>query len=509
MAKRRALPPPDAPHPFVFFDKLRWINGRPLMETLEPYRRQILQDVLFTFGPDGRLKFNMALCGRGKKNWKTSDLILAVFYRFFVWQSEAGNDAFILANDEGQANDDLVLAKKLIAANPILAAEVTINAKAIVRKDGKGTCQILPARDSTGAHGKTYTICAYDEIHGYRSHDLFEALAPDPTRPDALVWITSYAGIRHAPGIPLFDFLNAGKAGEDPRMYFSWYAGDFTTDPKLADATPEERANPSMPSWGNDGYLAQQKRRLPTHKYRRLHLNLPGAPDGAAFSADHVIAAIVTGRKRLPPESGQAYYGFVDMSGGSSDDATLGISYFDKETKRAVLASLMSQTGRPPFNPRDAIKKFAAELKEYGLKRVIGDAYAGETFRRDFEDLGITYVVSSLNKSDIYDEFEPKLNAGEIELLDVPKLQEQLLTLVVRGSKIDHQPGDHDDWSNACAGAIWLASSRKRPMIISKEALERSMVPTKFGSGNRYGSGSHYGSNRGMMRSEFDPKRYF
>jgi hypothetical protein len=43
----------------------------------------------------------------------------------------------------------------------------------------------------------------------------------------------------------------------------------------------------------------------------------------------------------------------------------------------------------------------------------------------------------------------PPLNAGEIELLDVPKLQEQLLTLVVRGSRIDHQPGDHDDYSNS------------------------------------------------------------
>jgi hypothetical protein len=39
----------------------------------------------------------------------------------------------------------------------------------------------------------------------------------------------------------------------------------------------------------------------------------------------------------------------------------------------------------------------------------------------------------------------------------VPKLHEQLLTLVLRGSKIDHQAGDHDDWANAAAGAVEAA----------------------------------------------------
>ena len=167
------------------------------------------------------------------------------------------------------------LIKKLIAANPILAREVTVNAKAIERNDGKGILKVLPARDIAGAHGKTYLFAGFDEIHGYRSHDLFEALAPDPTRHDALIWITSYAGIRHAPGIPLYDFMQAGKRGDDRRMFFSWYGGDFTTDQDLADAEPEARANPSIAMFGPD-YLEQQRKRLPTHKFRRLHLNLPG-----------------------------------------------------------------------------------------------------------------------------------------------------------------------------------------------------------------------------------------
>ena len=449
-----------APHPLDFFGMLQWLDGRPLLDTIEEYRRTIFTRALFTFDGAGNPAFNFVLAGRGKKNWKTADLILAALYRFLAWPSAQGNDAFILANDEGQAADDLSLAKKLVAANAVLEREVTVNAKCITRRDGKGVLQILPARDVSGSHGKTYGFIGFDEIHAYRSHDLFEALAPDPTRLDALTWITSYAGIRHAPGIPLYDFLLAGKRGDDQRMLFSWYAGDFTTDPAFIEkGTPEERANPSMSSWGNPGYLAQQKKRLPTHKYRRLHLNLPGAPDGAAFDADAVMAAIVTGRRRLRYKGGTAYHGFVDMSGGSSDDAVLGISHYDAASKCSVLDLLERQTGKPPFSPREAVKKFAGLLADYRLKRVTGDAYAGLTFRDDFREHGVDYDVSKQSKSDLYAAFEPRLNAGEVELLDVGALQEQLLTLVHRGPRIDHQAGDHDDWANAACGALVLASA--------------------------------------------------
>jgi hypothetical protein len=457
----------DVPHPLDFFAKLRWLDGRPLLDTIEPYRRAIFETVLYTF--DGsRPRYNLAICGRAKKNWKTSDLILAALYRLLVWPSPQGNDCFVLANDEGQAADDLDLAKKLVTANPIIAREVEPRAKEIIRRDGRGRMQILPARDIAGAHGKTYLFIGFDEIHAYRSHDLFEALAPDPTRRDALTWITSYAGIRHAPGIPLYDLLQAGRRGDDPRMFFSWYGADFTTDPDFAESTPEQRANPSMASWGNDGYLEHQRRRLPTHKFRRLHLNLPGAPDGAAFSADAVMSAIVSGRKRLDYTPGIGYVGFVDMSGGSSDDAVLAIAHYDVAIKRSVLDLLVAQTGKPPFNPRTAVRKFAALLKAYGLSRVHGDGYAGQTFRADFGEHGIAYEVAMLPKTGIYDALEPKLNAGEVELLDITELQEQLLTLVIRNGRIDHQPGDHDDYANAAAGALWMVAPEADGAVIAE-----------------------------------------
>jgi hypothetical protein len=447
--------------PLDFFSHLVWLDGRPLLDTIEPYRRRMFTEALYTFDPDGRPRYNRVLNGRGKKNWKSADLLLAGLYRLLVWTSPQGNDCAIIANDEDQAGDDLALLKKIIAANPLLAREVTVKQKEIERNDARGAFVILPARDVVGLHGKTFLFIGYDEIHGHRNYDVLEALAPDPTRLDVLEWITSYASIYNTPGAPLFDLVQAGKRGDDPRLYFSWYAADYTTDPELQGegVTSEQRANPSMANWNNPGYLAQQRRRLPTHKYRRLHLNLPGMPDGTFYDAERVLACVAEGRRQLKPQPDTLYHAFVDMSGGSSDDATFAIAHFDLVTGHYVLDLVAGQTGQPPFNPREAVRKFVMFLKEYGVFSVTGDRYAGQTFRADFQEHGIGYAVSELTKHQLYEALEPRINAGEVELLDIPKLQEQLLGLVARGSKIDHLPGEHDDWINAAAGALSMPAT--------------------------------------------------
>jgi hypothetical protein len=70
------------------------------------------------------------------------------------------------------------------------------------------------------------------------------------------------------------------------------------------------------------------------------------------------------------------------MSGGSNDDATLGIAHRDKDGC-LFLDRIVDQGQRPPFDPRKAVERFANVLKEYGLRSVVGDQYAGETFRAD------------------------------------------------------------------------------------------------------------------------------
>jgi len=444
--------------PVQFFSALKWIDKRPLLDVIEGYRRRIFTEALYKFDGDGRPKHNLVLTGRAKKNWKSADLILAGLYRLMAWRTHGGNTCLVVATDEGQAADDLDLAKKLIKVNPVLRDALRVKTKEIERRDDEGFLQILPGQDTAGAHGKSFLFLGIDEIHTQRDWDLLEALQLDPTRPDAMQWITSYASIYHKPGVPLFDLCAAGWRGDDARMLFSWYAADRTTDAALGNAAPEDRANPSRGSWQDARYLEQQQRRLPAHKYRRLHLNLPGLPEGSAFTAEKVMESIERGVKVRLPVEGVEYAAFVDMSGGSNDDATLSIAHKDGEG-RAILDVVMDQGQRPPFDPRKAVERFAAVLKEYRCFSVVGDKYAGETFIKDFETHGIGYQVSELTKSQLYEAMEPPLNAGQIVFLDEPTMESQFLGLMWRGGKIDHPGEEHDDFANSAAGAIHAAAA--------------------------------------------------
>jgi hypothetical protein len=235
----------------------------------------------------------------------------------------------------------------LVACNPDLAAEIVTLQHELRLRDGSASLKILPAKDVAGSHGKTYGFCGFDEIHGYRDWSLIEALSPDPTRADSLTWITSYASIYARAGAPLFDLMNIGRAGRDPRMLFSWYSGDYCSDSAFVELPPEQRANPSMGSWSDGGdYIAQQRVRLPFGRFRRLHLNLPGAPDGAAFDQGKVLAAVVSGRRSLPPQSDTKYAAYVDMSGGSSDDSVLAIGH--REDRVCLVDLVAKQIGGTP-----------------------------------------------------------------------------------------------------------------------------------------------------------------
>src|SRR5579863_8022491 len=120
--KRRGMKRKETTRPtsLQFFSRLVWIDGKPLLPTVEPYRRRLFQSALDTVGPDGLPAINFVLAGRGKKNWKSADLVLAALYKLVISDTPQGSDGFILANDEGQAADDLSLAKKLVAINPDL-----------------------------------------------------------------------------------------------------------------------------------------------------------------------------------------------------------------------------------------------------------------------------------------------------------------------------------------------------------------------------------------------------
>ena len=63
-----------------FMRHLRWLDGTPLLDHVEEYRRAIFTKALDTFDDRGRPLFSMVVSGRAKKNWKSADLVLAGYH---------------------------------------------------------------------------------------------------------------------------------------------------------------------------------------------------------------------------------------------------------------------------------------------------------------------------------------------------------------------------------------------------------------------------------------------
>ncbi len=319
-----------------FFQKLRWLDGTPLK--IEPYRQRIFSQVLDTRRPDGTPQFNQALLGRGKKNAKSLDLILSAFYCTVVRRAVQGNEALVVAADEAQAGDDLDLAKKLIEVNKdTLGTEFDIFAKELRLKDGSGGIKIIPAGEPGGLHGKQYSFLGVDEVHTAKDWRVLEALQPDPTRRDCLVWVTSYDSVDDEEGQSLHDLKKIGMSGTDPRFYFSWYSGELCTDPAFADFDPEARANPSMSSWPEGrAYLDQQRKRLPSNLYRRLHLILPSTAAGFIDMDRWDAITDPNWREVLHDKSLQVFVG-ID-AGHKHDSTAIVVVYLDRETQQVRLA---------------------------------------------------------------------------------------------------------------------------------------------------------------------------
>lgn len=210
----------------------------------------------------------------------------------------------------------------------------------------------------------------------------------------------------------------------------------------------------------------------------RAYLDDParaGAEYGAQFRSDvetfvgfeAIDNVIEPGRLELPPVAGVTYRAGFDAAGGSgADSMTLAIAH-DDERGIGILDAVREV--RPPFSPEAAVRDFADLLQRYGVTRVVGDRFAGEWPREQFRKHGIAYDVCPFAKSDLYKALLPRLNSGQVELLDNPKLRAQLAGLerrTARGGRdtIDHRPGGHDDLINAAA--IVLAEPRK-PTVFS------------------------------------------
>jgi hypothetical protein len=235
--------------------------------------------------------------------------------------------------------------------------------------------------------------------------------------------------------------------------------------------------NPTLPA----DYLARMEAEDP-EAYRSEVLGEFRAGVSTFFDPEAIEACVAGGVRARAPEDGVRYFGFIDAASGSGKDAfALGIAHRDGE--RAVLDVVSAW--RPPFNPSGVIAEVATELKRYRLLQATGDRYAPGFVAEGFRAHGIKYQPSEQDRSGLYLELLPAVNAGRAVLLDDADLLRELRGLERRRGtsgrdRVDHRPGAHDDRANAAAGALALALKRE-PQVRMTHALTGVEIDPRTG----------------------------
>lgn len=199
--------------------------------------------------------------------------------------------------------------------------------------------------------------------------------------------------------------------------------------------------------------------------------------------------------RERPRQAGVAYVSFDDPASGSGADAwTKAIAH--REGDRVVLDVLRAWA--PKFNPSGVIAESAALSKTYGLHATNGDSYAPGFVAEGFRAHGITYAPSVQDRSTLYLELLPLMNAGRVVLLDLPDLLRELRGLERRRGtagrdRVDHMRGAHDDRANAVAGALVLAAGRDDQVA----AEVRSWALSTGDERNRWPAGLSMASDTG------------
>ena len=326
--------------------------------------------------------------------------------------------------------------------------------------------EVRPA-DFRGLRGPSYIIVCADEINFWRSED--------SANPDFEIIDAIRRGLVTTGG----QLFTIGSTYRKAGFGYSTHARHFGDkgDPQIIVALGATRQfNSTVPQKVIDRAIERDPQSAASEWLAQWRNDID-----AFLPREVVEACVIPNRFEIPPMSGTRYFAFADPSGGSSDDMTLCIAH--RENNIVIVDAI--RAAKPPFSPDRVCADFAETLKSYGLHSVRGDKYAGEWPTDRFKRYGIKYESAEKPKVEIYKDSIPLYNGPRCELLDHPKLVNQLISLerrTTRGGRdsIDHPPGGHDDVANAVCGALLLASAGKRTFRPTQRMIEMAGRPAPY-----------------------------
>jgi len=409
--------------------------------------------------PENRLHEFLAIIGRRGGKSTIMSVVTCYLALFFDWRQylSLGETGWIMviAADRNQARVILNYIRGILQL-PMFKKHVVKDLTWEIELDNQITISVKTC-DYRTVRGFTVVAAVCDELAFWKGE--YSA------QPDKEIINALKPAMATVPGSMLLMITTAyARKG----VAYELYKRHYGKEPKnilVVKATTREM-NPTVPKKLIDEAMAEDLARAKAEYLSEFR------EDIETFLPVRVIEeAIVKGRHMLPRISKEersklkidpysrayVYKAFVDPSGGSgADSMTLSIAHKD-ENGKIILGRLEER--RPPFQPQAVVEDFARILKEYGIRRVMGDRYSGDWCASSFREAGITYEPTDKPKSEIYLEFEAHMMQGRVELLDIKRLYAQLCNLERRvhsggRDSVDHPPGQHDDLANAAAGAI-------------------------------------------------------
>jgi hypothetical protein len=182
---------------------------------------------------------------------------------------------------------------------------------------------------------------------------------------------------------------------------------------------PTHVMNPSIP------LEELEAMRLEDPASARAEIDAEFRDDVSGFVTREVLErCVVEGRVANAPGR-QSYRAFCDPSGGIGDSMTAAIGHLENGV--AIVDCILEK--KAPFSPEQAVEEFAAVFEQYGVIKVVGDAYSGMWAAEGFGRYGITYKKSEKPRSELYLAFLARLNSKRVELLDHAGMLNQFVNL--------------------------------------------------------------------------------
>lgn len=345
--------------------------------------------------------------------------------------------------------------KEAVASSPLLANEVVREtAEGVELTDGVTLC-VYPCRPAA-IRGIRAACIIVDELA------FFIATDGRPTDTEMLRAARSRTATTGGKVLILSSpYASTGALYDLHRKNFG-----VEDSPVLVWQASAPEMNPLLPA----DYLERMAQDDPD-AYRSEVLGEFRAGVSTLFDPEMLDACIEPGVKERLPENWLSYTSFVDAASGSGQDAfAVGIAHADDD--RVVMDCV--RTWKPPFNPSGVIAECAELLKRYRLSETCGDRYAPGFVSEGFRLNGLHYRPSERDRSAIYLESLPLVNAGQVVLLDRPDLLRELRGLERRRGtggrdRVDHRRGAHDDAANAAMGALVRAvnAEGQRPSMFN------------------------------------------